>query len=199
MAEAAAALEMADTHYRRVREEADALELKATISGYVLSSNVHRLAGKYINPKQDIMRIGSRDNLRLILPLTESEIQLIEPGSIVRGRWKTDAEKFETAIDVFPRQRASFENYMLAMYTAFGGPAPREQVEAQEMQNSSGSNDPQFSLFLAEAPLDNQGKDYQVFEGMRVQSTILGKKTTLGKKIWRSVVSFWDNNMRSLR
>ncbi len=199
MAEAAAALEMAETHYRRVREEAEALELKATISGYVLSSDVHRLAGKYIAPEEALMRIGTRDNLRLILPLTESEIQLIEPGSKVRGRWNTDAEKFETAIDVFPRQRASLENYMFAMYTAFGGPAPREQFKGQSSQNGSGSNDPLFSLFLAEAPLVDHLKNYQVFEGMRVQATILGKKTTLGKKIWRSVVSFWDNNMRSIR
>ncbi len=199
MAEAAAALEVAETHYRRIREEADTLELKATISGFVLSSDIHRLAGKYINPKQDLMRIGSRENLRLILPLSESEIQLIELGSEVRGRWKADAVKFETAIDVFPRQRASFENYMLAMYTAFGGPAPREQGNAQDRQNGLGTNDPQFALFLAEAPLVNHVKDYQVFEGMRVQATILGKKTTLGKKIWRGVVSFWDNNMRSLR
>ena len=199
MAEAAAALEMAETHFRRVREEAGALELKATISGFVLSPDVHRLAGKYINPNESLMRIGRRDHLRLVLPLTESEVQLIEPGSKVRGRWKADANKFETELDVFPRQRASLDNYMSAMYTSFGGPAPQEQVEAQGSQYGSGATAPQFALFLAEAPLVNHAENYQVFEGMRVQATILGKKTTWGKKIWRSVVSFWDNNMRSIR
>lgn len=198
MAEAAAALEMAETHYRRIREEADALELKATISGYVLSPDVHRLAGKYMKPNESLMRIGRRDSLRLVLPLTESEVQLIEPGSKVRGRWKADANKFETAIDVFPRQRASLDNYMSGMYTAFGGPAPNEQA-SQGLLNGPNSTGPLFALFIAEAPLINHAKNYQVFEGMRVQATILGKKTTLGKKIWRSVVSFWDNNMRSIR
>ncbi len=199
MAGAAAALEVAETHYRRVLEEAEDLELKAPIAGYVLTTDVHQFIGKYIVPRQALMRVGTRDSLRLILPLTETEVQLIEPGSEVHGRWKADAHKFETVIDVFPSQKASNADYLDAMFTEFGGPAPREKVEQQNQQNSLFPNDPQFALFLAEAPLMNHAKNYKVFEGMRVQATILGKKTTLGKKIWRNVVSFWDNNMRSLR
>ncbi len=199
MAAAAAALEVAETHYRRVLEEAEALDLKAPIAGYVLTTDVHQFTGKYIVPRQAIMRVGTRDSLRLILPLTETEVQLIEPGSKVHGRWKADAQKFETVIDVFPSQKASNADYLDAMFTEFGGPAPREKMEQQNQQNGLFPNDPQFALFLAEAPLMNHAKNFQVFEGMRVQATILGKKTTLGKKIWRNVVSFWDNNMRSLR
>jgi putative peptide zinc metalloprotease protein len=195
MATAAAALEVAETHYRRVLEEANNLELKAPIAGYVLTPDVHQLTGKYIVPRQAIMRVGRRDSLRLILPLTETEVQLIELGSEVKGRWKSNAQKFETVIDVFPSQKASNTDYLDAMFTEFGGPAPREKME----QQNQFPNEPQFSLFLAEAPLTNQVMNHQVFEGMRVQATILGKKTTVGKKIWRNVVSFWDNNMRSLR
>jgi len=188
-------LEVAETHYRRVLEEANNLELKAPIAGYVLTPDVHQLTGKYIVPRQAIMRVGRRDSLRLILPLTETEVQLIELGSEVKGRWKSNAQKFETVIDVFPSQKASNTDYLDAMFTEFGGPAPREKME----QQNQFPNEPQFSLFLAEAPLTNQVMNHQVFEGMRVQATILGKKTTVGKKIWRNVVSFWDNNMRSLR
>ena len=196
MAAAAAALEAAETYYRRILEEAEDLELKAPIPGYVLTTDVHQFIGKYIVPRQAIMRVGTRDSLRLILPLTETEVQLIEPGSEVHGRWKADAHKFETVIDVFPSQKVSNADYLDAMFTEFGGPAPREKVE---QQNGLFPNAPQFALFLAEAPLMNHAKNFQVFEGMRVKATILGKKTTLGKKIWRNVVSFWDNNMRSLR
>ena len=126
-------------------------------------------------------------------------MQLIELGSRVKGRWKSDAQKFDTVIDVFPSQKASSDDYLDAMFTEYGGPAPREKIEKQsQQQDSLNPNDPQFALFLAEASLAEVNKNSQVFEGMRVKTTIYGKKTTLGKKIWRSIISFWDNNMRSL-
>lgn len=199
MSTAAAALEVAETFYRRVQEEAKALQLKAPISGYVLTPDVHASIGKYILERGAIMRIGTRDSLRLVIPLTENEVQLIELGSRVKGRWKSDAQKFDTVIDVFPSQKASSDDYLDAMFTEYGGPAPREKIEKQsQQQDSLNPNDPQFALFLAEASLGEVNKNSQVFEGMRVKTTIYGKKTTLGKKIWRSIISFWDNNMRSL-
>ena len=70
MSTAAAALEVAETFYRRVQEEAKALQLKAPISGYVLTPDVHASIGKYILELGAIMRIGTRDSLRLVIPLT---------------------------------------------------------------------------------------------------------------------------------
>lgn len=197
MVTAAAAMEVAGIFYRRVREEAKDLQLKAPISGYVLTPDIHQYLGKSIVAGGTIMRIGTRDSLRLVIPLTENEVELIEPGSRVKGRWKSDAQKFDTVIDVFPSQKASNDDYLEAMFTEYGGPAPREEIENQQ-QGTLDSNDPQFALFLAEASLEKNIKSSQVFEGMRVRTTIFGKKTTLGRKIWRSVIAFWDNNMRSL-
>jgi len=197
IAEAAAALEIAATRQKRVIEKMNLLDLKAPIAGYILTADPHRLKGKYIAPEQNLLRIGVRESTRMLLPLTEDEVQLIEPESKVTGRWNTDGEKFETRLDVFPRQKAPKESYSAAMLAIFGGPAPQEITDSNNGSIAS-NNDISFALFIAEAPLTAQ-KDYSVLEGMRVQATIEGKKTTLGGKFRRAIIAFWDNRIRSFR
>jgi len=76
------------------------------------------------------------------------------------------------------------------MLSMFGGPAPIEQ-------EANSNNSPKFSLFLAEAPLEQTPSDLRIQEGMRVRVTIHGKPAPIGSKVWREIVSFWDNRLRS--
>ena len=198
IAESAAALEIAATRQQRVIEKMNQLDLKAPIAGYILTADPHRLKGQYIAPEQNLLRIGVRDSVRMLLPLTEDEVQLIEPGSKVTGRWNTTGEKFESHIDVFPKQKAPKESYSAAMLAVFGGPAPQESIDSSNGSGGILDDDISFALFIAEAPLSAR-KDYIILEGMRVQATIEGKKTTLGGKFRRGLIAFWDNRIRSFR
>ena len=78
------------------------------------------------------------------------------------------------------------------MMAAFGGPAP------YEAQATNPYEDPGFPLFFAEASLERPA-DYLVVEGMRVRTTILGERTTLPRKWWREIVSFWGRKLQTFR
>ena len=199
ISEAAVAMEIAATRRQRVFEKTDQLELLAPIAGFVLTPDLHRLKGKFIIPEQNLLRIGARDSLRVLLPLTEDEVQLIEPGSKVTGRWKSNGKKFETHLDVFPKQKAPKESYTAAMFAMFGGPAPIEISNSENNQGGAAGQDATFALFIAEAPLSSLEEDYSILEGMRVSATIEGKRTTLGGKFKRSLTAFWDNRLNSFR
>ena len=192
LSQAAARLESAESNYKRSEARRNALIIRSPISGYITTQDLHMKIGDYIRPGDEITRIAKNDEMRLLIALTEKEIELIEPGSRVNGRWLVDGSVFETEIDVFPDRTAKLNEYHPSMLAMFGGPAPIEQN-----RQSDSSEPPSFSLFLAEAPLEQLPKGLRAQEGMRVRLTVYGKPTTIGSKVWREIVSFWDNRLRS--
>lgn len=192
LSQAAAQLESAESNYRLKESKFNALIIKSPISGYITTQDLHLKVGDYINPGDVIAQIAEKEEMRLIVALTEKEVELIEQDSKVTGRWVTDGSKFESNLDVFPDRAAKLNEYHPSMLTMFGGPAPVEQNE-----NRRAGQPPSFSLFLAEAPLAQLPIGMRAQEGMRIRATIQGKPTTIGSKVWREIVSFWDNRLRS--
>ncbi|HQF60772.1 MAG TPA: efflux RND transporter periplasmic adaptor subunit [Verrucomicrobiota bacterium] len=190
LAEADHALEAATTALQRARDDIGQLTLRSPIAGTVVSPLLVRATGVYLPANHSLLRIVDTNKLRVILPLTETEVELVDVGSPVSGRWVADGRKLETTIQTVPTRRANREDYLPGMYALFGGPAPQETGH----RTAEGG----FPLFFAEASIDRPA-DLVVVEGMRIRTTITGKPTTLPRKWWRAISYFWSQKMLSFR
>ena len=182
--EAAAAFESSIVAHERALQQAQKLELRSPISGYILNPNVERLEGAYLPAHASVFRVGDSRRMKIVIPLTEDQAQLVEVGSAVYGRWQATGRSFQTRIEVLPRRKTHREEYHPGMLTFHGGPAPPEAPEEREMDS------PQFSIYLAEALLPDS-EDFGR-EGMRVRTHIEGRETTLGARFWRGLLNFWN-------
>ena len=182
--EAAAAFESSIVAYERAQQLAQKLELRSPTQGYILTPDIERLTGAYLPAHASVFRIGDTRRMKIVIPLTEDQAQLVEVGSSIDGRWQATGKSFQSRIEVLPRRKTSREEYLPGMLAVHGGPAPREPSQADSQ------NEPEFSIFLAEALLPESEKFSH--EGMRVRTYIEGKKTTVGARIWRGFLNFWN-------
>lgn len=174
-------LEMAEAGYERALARFRSLELRAKASGYVLTPNVQRLAGSFVSPSVPFMRLGDSSRLRLTIPLTEDEAQLVSRGSPLTGRWLANGEKFHTELESVSSQPAKPTEFHVGMLAFFGGAVPSQLVD----RNSKDRGEHPF--FFASAVFDKP--PHEVIEGLRVRVTIEGHATTLAHKAWRWWVS----------
>ncbi len=175
LARAAQGLEIAETNHRRVQERARRLTLRASVAGFVLTPDLERLRGTLATPQRPLLRVADTRRLRLVIPLTEDQAQLVEPGGKVEGRWFGSGRSVETRLEGVANQAARLEELHFGMLSYFGGPAP-----SQVLQLQSGLH---FPLFLASAPLPTPG--HVAVEGMRVRVTITGRSTTMAERVGR--------------
>ena len=181
---AASTFEAAMLALQRTHDKAAKLEVKASTAGYVLTPNLDQLVSRYVAEHHTLMRIGDLRELKIMIPLTEEQAQMTEIGSPVRGRWRTNAGKFETTIMTLPQKRAQLGEYLPGMMALYGGPAPFETN-----LDGSPAAEPSYPIFIAEANLS--GVDHIRKEGMRVRVNIRGKQTTWAAKCWRGMLMLW--------
>jgi putative peptide zinc metalloprotease protein len=182
IARAAQGLEVAETAYQRAAARAAQLQLHARVAGFVLTPDPERLVGAYASSLQPILRIGDTRSLRIVIPLTEDQAQLVEPGGRVSGRWFADGRAFKTALQTVARQPAKLPELHMAMLSFFGGPAPSQVLQPQA--------DFHFPLFLATALLESP--DHLAVEGLRVRVDITGRATTVAQRVRRWVYAFFN-------
>jgi len=183
-ANAAQEMEVAETGYRISAARAAKLQLRASAAGYVLTPDVEKMVGSYVAPFTLILRIGDTRQLRIVVPLTEDEAQMVSPGSALSGRWRATAESFTTTLDSVSSQPARPGDLRIGMLSNFGGPVPPQMLQREARDR------PDYPIFLASAPMPNPG--YAVPEGLRVRVTIEGHETTLGRKAWRWFLSLFN-------
>jgi len=181
---AAQEMEVAEAAYKIAAARAAKLELRAAAAGYVLTPDVKKLVGSYAPPFAVVLRLGDTRQLRLVMALSEDEAQVVGPGAPVEGRWLATAEKFETKLDSVASQPAKPSELHHGMLAYFGGVVP-----AQAMQRDH-RGAPSYPIFLATAPLPKP--DYEVTEGLRLRVNIEGNRTTIGHKVWRRILSFFN-------
>lgn len=174
-AQGAQNLEIAETAYRRAVERIERLSLKATVAGTVLTPEPEKRLGSLATPQAPLLRIADTREMRLLVPLTEDQAQLVEPGGRVTGRWLASARPIDTRIESIANQPAALAEIHFAMLSFFGGPAP-----SQILQSNSGFH---FPLFLASAPLPSGVR--QSVEGLRLRVTIEGRSTTFAERAGR--------------
>lgn len=174
-AQGAQNLEIAETAYRRAVERVERLTLKATVGGYVLTAEPERRIGTLATPQTPLLRIADTREMRLVVPLTEDQAQLVEAGGRVTGRWISSGRAIETRLESVANQPASLPEVHFGMLSYFGGPAP-----SQILQANSGFH---FPLFMASAPLHGGG--HQSVEGLRLRVTIEGRATTIAERVGR--------------
>jgi putative peptide zinc metalloprotease protein len=180
---AAQEMEAVEAAYERAKARADNLQIKAHTAGYILTPDVEKLAGSYAIPASQIIRLGDPRQLRLLIPLTEDEAQLVSAGNHVTGRWLATAQRFETTLGNVSSQPAKAGDYQWGMAVHFGGPVPTQQVASRGPANS------EYLIFMATAQLPNPG--HSVPAGLRVEVKIDGEPTTIGDKMWRGVLTFF--------
>ncbi len=180
---AAQAMEAAATALDRARRDVAQLVIRAPAAGYVVTPDISNLKGQYLAPGFSGVRIADLRGFRLMIPLTETQAELIEVGANVHGRLLADGQPITAVIKVLPSQKATWEDYQPAMLSAFGGPAPFEMAAA------TAHIPPTFGLFLAEADVSNPSGE--LMEGLRVKATIEGRKATYGHRVWRWMISLW--------
>jgi multidrug resistance efflux pump len=191
LVEASRALEAAQIGLQRARDDMDALVIHSPTSGRVVGQVLQRMPGIFLPANMSFLRVVDDHKLRVVIPLTEKEVELVQVGGKVTGRWQADGRPLHTVITNLPTRRARREDYLPGMFAMHGGPAPAEV--------SGGFNDdPNFPLFLAEATMDRP-TDLLVVEGMRVRVSIEGARTTLVHKWWREIVSFWGRKLQTFR
>jgi putative peptide zinc metalloprotease protein len=174
-------LEMAEATYERALARFRSLELRAKADGHVLTPNVQRLAGSYVSPSVPFLRLGDTARLRLTIPLTEDEAQLVSRGSALTGRWLANGEKFAAELESVSSQPVKPNELHIGMLAFFGGAVPSQLFD----RNSRDRGEHPF--FLASAVLAKP--PHEVLEGLRVRVTIEGHQTTIGRKAWRWLVS----------
>lgn len=185
--EAVKMLDVAETAYARAVDDAAHLELRAKIGGYVVTPSVGNLVGTYLVPQESLLRIANTRRVKLVIPLTEDQSQLVDQGSPVTARWVASGDEFETVLTTAPKQSAGVRDLLPAMFSTFGGPAP---IDMERRRTGGGSSN--YSLYIAEAAVPVNPKDFKV-EGMRARVTITGRPATPAKKIWRWLVSLWSD------
>lgn len=190
-AKAAQEIEMAEAAYERAAVRARSLRLRAAIAGHVLTPEVERLTGSYATPSVPILRLGDTRRLRLVIPLTESEAQLIRRGSAVTGRWLSTGRSFKTELATVSSQPSKPTDLHVGMLAYFGGPVPSGVMSQHQRQRDA------HPVFLATAFL--QKPDHAVMEGLRVRVTIEGERTTWGRKVWRGFLSLFDLKTKTQR
>jgi putative peptide zinc metalloprotease protein len=181
--EAAMALESAGEALKRAELAQSKLVVRAPSAGYVAAADIERLEGRYLSPGFSGIRIADLRSFRLVIPLTEVQAELVEVGSRVSGHARAGGESIEGKVVVLPNRKANWDDYLPAMLSAFGGPAPYEVAAALDRAP------PTFSVFLAEAEVSNPPPD--AIEGLRVKVAIEGRKATYGQRIRRWFVSLW--------
>lgn len=181
--QAALSLEAASTAYERALRQTELLVVRAPVSGYVVTPDIKRIEGQYLPTGFNRVRVANLRQFKLLIPLTETEAELVEVGSKVRGRTRAGQNKIEGTIVRLPGQKALPEDYHPAMYVVFGGPAPMDERRA-----ASGFA-PEYGIFIAEAELPELPP--LAFEGLRALVDIEGKRTTVGHKVWRWFAAFW--------
>lgn len=183
-AHAAQEMELTEAAYQVAVARGSKLELRARSGGYVLTPNADKLVGSYAAPYTLILRLGDTRQLRLLIPLTENEAQLVGPGNKVRGRWIATARSFETELDSVSSQPAKPTDIHHGMLAYFGGSVPSQVLQRDPRAR------PDFPVFVATAPMPKP--DHEVPEGLRVRLTIEGERTTLGEKTWRWFMSLFN-------
>jgi putative peptide zinc metalloprotease protein len=180
---AALALESSATGRERALHAESQLVVRAPAAGFVVTPDIARLEGLYLNPGFSELRIADLRRFKLLIPLTEAQAELVEPGSRVRGRDLASARPIEGRLTVLPSHKAALHDYHAAMLSTFGGPAPFETEGAGEAQT------PTFGLFIAEADLPEAPRG--ALEGLRVKVVIDGRAATVGQRVWRWAASLW--------
>jgi putative peptide zinc metalloprotease protein len=177
-------VEAADAAYRVAAARAAKLQIRSSIAGYVLTPDAEKLAGTYAAPNAVILRVGDTRQLELVVPLTEEEAQMVHAGAQVSGRWLATVEPFETKLDAVSSQPAKPSELQNGMLAYFGGPVPMQMLQHDPRDR------PDYPIFLATAPM--QRPAFEVPEGLRVRVTIEGDPTTVGRKAWRSILSWFN-------
>lgn len=180
---AALALESSATGRERALHAESQLVVRAPAAGFVVTPDIARVQGMYLNPGFSELRVADLRRFKLLIPLTETQAELVEPGSRVRGRDLAGARLVEGRIAVLPSHKAAWRDYHAAMLSMFGGPAPFE------MQSMSEAHAPTFGLFIAEADLPEAPRGS--IEGLRVKVVIDGRPATIGQRVWRWAVGLW--------
>jgi putative peptide zinc metalloprotease protein len=180
---AALGLEVAATTRERARRDQKELVVRAPAAGVVTTPDITTLKGQYLGAGFGLLRVADMRRFKLLIPLTESQAELIEVGSQVRGRMIADGREVEAAITVRPTQKAGWEDYRPAMLSAFGGPAPFE------MSSASSRTQPSFGLYIAEAEVSKPSSG--LMDGLRVKVEVQGRAATYGQRVWRWLASLW--------
>lgn len=182
-------MQNAYAQWQKTLRDQQRLELRSPTAGYVLTPNVAELQGRSIRPGEPLLRVGDRGRYKLLVPLIESDAQLVYPGSKVVGRFHATAEPFQGHISVVPTQKARTSDIPMALLTIFGGPVPPGPNPLNNPR--SGSSDPtnQFAVYLSDVPLDHAPSYLR--DGMRAQVEIEGKSTTMGHRLWRGFWNLW--------
>jgi len=185
-AKAAQEIEMAEAAYQRAASRASSLELRARTAGHVLTPEVDKLTGSFAPPSQPILRLGDTERLRLVVPLSENEAQLVGRGAPVSGRWQATGARFQTELVSVSSQPSQPADIHVGMLAFFGGPVPSQLMQLRPSERAENP------VFLAIAQLPKPG--HAVMDGLRVRVTIEGERTTWGRKVWR-----WFRSLFSLQ
>ncbi|HCR37172.1 MAG TPA: hypothetical protein DIU37_03375 [Opitutae bacterium] len=158
------------------------LELKASVNGRVLTPDVQHQLGHYFDSKETVLQLGTPGRFKLMIPITEEQITMIEVGNSISGRFVGNGDSFDAILDGITAERTEQEEQFYAVMDVFGGPVHVNVVEGQG---------PNYTpIFFAEALLDNTFEYGQ--DGMRAHLTIAGRQTTVALKLWRKFINMWN-------
>lgn len=167
-------MEVAEAGRALVQDRRNQLELRATTAGFVVTPQIEHLLGNYASPFHVLMRVADTRELRLLVPLTEDQAQLVEVGSEVTGRWEANGEPIRTTLRTVSSDPAKRNMFHPGMMVMWGGPTPMQALQ------TNGPHSTRFPIFIAAADLEQPG--HFVVEGLRAHVTITGRPTTMASR-----------------
>lgn len=152
-------------------KQLEGLTLRSPIEGNVLTPNLSRIQGSFVPEATPLVSVGDTDHLKLLIPIPEVSMRYISKGDPVKGIWTSTGKPLQGHIERIPLKKAAFPNdYFDAIYTRFGGPAPKQQF--QSMEEASEIN---YPIYIAEASIENYSGGYH--PDMRAQIYIETRTT----------------------
>jgi len=168
--------------YEQSLHEVRGLELVAKMPGVVVTQDVSGQLGEFFNTKETVLRIVSPGQFKVLIPVTEEQVSMLDAGGAVKGRLVGSGAPIYTKVDLITSQRAQQVEQQAALLEAFGGPISAQLGPKEEVLYTA--------VFFAEAPLSGVNVYFQ--EGMRVHLTVSGRQTTVARKLYRKFLNMWN-------
>lgn len=180
------ALKSARTILELSANRIDNLTIKSPIEGNILTPNLDRLTGVFIPEATPLIKISNTQNLKLLIPISEQSIRHLSVGDKITGTWTATGNPIRATITKIPVRKANFpHDYFEAIYTRFGGPAPKQQFRSIEEAEESN-----YPIYIAEASINEDTEYYH--QDMRALIKIYGERTLFIFRLKEALAQLFD-------
>jgi putative peptide zinc metalloprotease protein len=177
-------IQVMKTRYDYFLKKKEQLFLRSSVDGIIVSPNVESLKGRYFKAGETILKIRDMHHFSFVAPLNQSQSRIVYPGAEVKGIWISTKKIFHSHVAHVSQKMAEVSEFDPGHLIPFGGKVP---LIPSSIKKEYEKNPFYFAYIPVESP-----SQFMV-EGLRAKLVIKGRKTILGKKIYRFLTALLFN------